>query len=388
MNLNRFRTKHRGSGLVTAMLFALIASILGISMLGMSATGSRLSVHRRDRERAFQLAEAGLQHALVKLGENDSYTGQTNVSFGEGTFRIAITPRAGEPGRRDVVSTGRILSHTGGHVERSVKAIVGWTKPHPAWNYTIFSHYTMSLAERTAVDSLTAPGAAQIHSNGTITLGVDHLHVYGNASATTAVVAPNPSVVTGEIQNLAAAADYPPFNRVTLLEQAEAKGTSVGDFEATSGAHILKGKIVGNVTIGGSADVTIEGPLWITGNLTISGKSWTGGGAMIAEGKIHIQVSYVVNGTVPNDLALVSLSSAPDAVFIDTRDNSDKINVFGGVFAPHGGVTVHGKTSIRGGVIGRTVTIDGKGDGVDIVRDATQRAAVAVLPEVYHWSEL
>lgn len=380
------RGLRRGSMMVTSLAFVAIACFLGMALLSSAVASTRLSIHRRDSQAAFELAEAGVQHAKRRLDADPTYGGQANTAFGGGWFRLEVTPHPTDTTRVQLVSTGRVLSGKGGYVERQVRSTMGWSKLHPVWNYTIFGDKLVDLKERLRVTSSPVAGQAWVHSNDLTRLG--SVSVDGMATAVTSVLSTTDTVITGPVKSGVAPVPLPELNKAFLLTTAEKNGTYPGNLSLTSGTHTLQGKIIGNVTIGSSAHVDIKGPLWVTGNLTVSGRSWAGNGAVFVEGKILVDTSSSILPGAPDDLALVSFSSAPDAIKITSRDNSDKITVRGGVFAPNGGVVLGGKVGINGSVIGQTVTASGTGSEIDVYRSSTYQPPVAMLTAVEYWEAL
>ena len=92
----RDKNNQRGTALMFALMVMMILSI-GTSVLW-SQIHSQLAQQRQSwhREQAFQLAEAGLEQAIVALraAPGQQYTGEANVPLGPGTFTVTIQPGA------------------------------------------------------------------------------------------------------------------------------------------------------------------------------------------------------------------------------------------------------------------------------------------------------
>ena len=100
------RQNQRGTALMFALMVMAILSI-GTSVLWSQIHG-QLAQQRQTwhREQAFQLAEAGLEQALVGLrAAPGQYTGEAAVPLGPGTFTVTIQPGA-EPGTYQIESWG------------------------------------------------------------------------------------------------------------------------------------------------------------------------------------------------------------------------------------------------------------------------------------------
>lgn len=372
--------------MLTSLLFVTLSVFLCAALLGSALASTRLSIHRRDSEAAFELAEAGVQHAKLQLEKDPKYLGQQNTTFGDGWFRVEIGPHPGDATRLQLVSTGRVLSGKGGYIERQVRSALGWSRPHPIWKYTILANELVDLKERLTADSDPEKNKALVHSNNRVELG--SVTIRGRATAVTSVVTASGTKVTEGTESGVSAVELPTLDKAALMAEAAAKGTHTGDLTLDSGQHTLRGMVVGNVTITGSAAVDIKGPIWITGNLTISGRSWSGNGGLFVNGKIRLDTSSSILENSVDDLALVSFSTANDAITITSRDNSDKVTVRGGVLAPVGGIVLGGKVAINGSVIGRQVTGQGHGSGIDVYRSTTFQPPVAVLPAIEFWEAL
>jgi hypothetical protein len=96
-----------------ALMVMMILSI-GTSVLW-SQIHSQLSQQRQSwhREQAVQLAEAGLEQAIVALraAPGQQYTGAANVPLGPGTFTITVRPGA-EPGVYQIDAWGALARAT------------------------------------------------------------------------------------------------------------------------------------------------------------------------------------------------------------------------------------------------------------------------------------
>ena len=93
--VNPPRENQRGTALMFALMVMMILSI-GTSVLW-SQIHSQLAQQRQSwhREQAFQLAEAGLEQAIVALrAAPGQYTGEASVPLGPGTFTVTIQPGA------------------------------------------------------------------------------------------------------------------------------------------------------------------------------------------------------------------------------------------------------------------------------------------------------
>lgn len=363
----------------------MVFSLVSMAAIASALHSARMSHHRLDSQTAFELAEAGLQHAAAKLDKDITYTGQGATSFGAGTFSTTVTTPADKPLHREVVSVGRVRSNNGRYLERRVATLLRPFVPHIVWKYAIIAKENITLVDRSVIDSSPLTNQGHVHSNGTLTMG--KVRVNGRVSAVGTISQTGNPQVSGGIQAGAAPVEFPSIDKPGYMAAAARNGVTYGNVTADSGTLTLKGKIVGNLVLTGSAVAYVQGPVWVTGSVTVTARTWSGNGVLIAEGKASITSSSSTSSTGVDDLAVVTFSTADDAVIIQAKDNSDPVNVLGGVFAPDGGVHILGLASVRGGVVARKVTLDGKGAGTDVIRNTLYRPQIGVLPMTEYWEE-
>lgn len=133
---------------------------------------------------------------------------------------------------------------------------------------------------------------------------------------------------------------------------AEAGGTRTGwslpSYGATSTNAV---KIVGNLNIGGSVDVTLNGPLYVTGNLSVSGAGklrlassyGATSGIIVVDGTVSLAGSGAVSGsgTAGSYIMIVSNSTANPAITVNGAAGAVVL------VAPDGWVTFEGSASAK-----------------------------------------
>ncbi|HWC57512.1 MAG TPA: choice-of-anchor R domain-containing protein [Candidatus Paceibacterota bacterium] len=151
-------------------------------------------------------------------------------------------------------------------------------------------------------------------------------------------------------------------SNVASWEDEAAAGTVVnGNVSLTGVSHQSIGpeKIVGNLSVGNSAVLTVTGTLWVTGNLTVDGagavhlSSAYGGtsGVIVVDGTVTIAGSSPVTGSGTNGsyIMIVSLSDCPTS---SSCSGSDAINISGAagavvLVAQNGTIAFSGSASAR-----------------------------------------
>jgi hypothetical protein len=105
------RRPPRGAALVIALLIMAILLIAGTSFLTISSTERMIAVNERTGVQAVLLAEAAIHRAMARLNASPAYTGETNVALGSGTFSVTVSSSAVQPcgtTGRDLVATASV----------------------------------------------------------------------------------------------------------------------------------------------------------------------------------------------------------------------------------------------------------------------------------------
>lgn len=110
-----------GQIILFAMVFMAILLMLSTVLAGLStlhARGERQAVFGAG---ALALAEAGLDKAIYELNQNPYFSGDNNVTLGEGAFSTEISTI--DLNRKQIISTGRVVYQNGAVAERKVSAL-------------------------------------------------------------------------------------------------------------------------------------------------------------------------------------------------------------------------------------------------------------------------
>lgn len=84
---------HKETGMTLVLAITLLAVlVISVSALTMHLLNS-LREAQRDQaaEQTFQIAEAGLNHAMSRLAENVNYAGEKAVKFANGSFDVEVS---------------------------------------------------------------------------------------------------------------------------------------------------------------------------------------------------------------------------------------------------------------------------------------------------------
>lgn len=95
----------QGFVLVTGLLFLVVVTLLGLALFRSSGLMERLSANSRDKQRAFETAQAALQYGEWFLG-NGAATAKTacNTTTGKTTATIHVCSETLSPARDDIAA--------------------------------------------------------------------------------------------------------------------------------------------------------------------------------------------------------------------------------------------------------------------------------------------
>lgn len=377
----------RGSALVTALLTAMVLTILGTSVLAMSAGALRLSVIRRDGEMAFNVAEAGVRHGVRRLKENKTYAGQAALPFGAGTVTIRMVPVAGEPKQQDVIATATLVSVGGREVQRTIKSRVDFNAPSGAFNHAILSDEALDLNGNPQVDSGPRLNEGHIHSNARIFMS-GNPDIYGRASAVGTVSwSGNPRIVGGAVSG-EESVDLPPVDDEALRLEASRNGVTAGEVHISSNDPVtLSGLYTGNLKISGNPAITMVGIVYVRGTIELSGNTTTriGDGVLVTEGGLKFNGNGTFEGG--NGMALVSLSRAARGASVPAVDISGNPTIKGVIYSPYGHFKLSGNPTILGSIVTRSIEISGN-PTVTRNTDFDQPEVLRTIIAVRYWQEM
>ncbi|MBX4191385.1 MAG: hypothetical protein KW804_01130 [Candidatus Doudnabacteria bacterium] len=322
--------KEEGAILLFALVFMLIILIIIGSLVGYA--GVQIKAHRQAvaRVKALSIAEAGIEQAIWKLNHQSGYLGETNTSYGDGTFTVTTTyissrsklikvdayvpSQSDALGHRQVQITATIGTEnfgfvygvqvgTGGLVMDNNTTIVGNVYANGnivgGNNASLITGDVITAGSTGSITKMTIQGNSQSHTitNSSVTKNANHFSlvsttvgqnasvnslsgsgcsVSGNASYNTrsnctvngTVTTPNPSVPADAPAENLPLADA----QVAAWENEAADGGTISGFTLNGNMTLGPKKINGNLIVNGT--LTMTGTLWITGNLTISNGSF------------------------------------------------------------------------------------------------------------------
>jgi len=102
------RRPERGFVLVTGLLFLVVITLLGIALFRSSGLMERVAANTRDKQRAFETAQAALQYGEWWLSQSTSVTKSTCASSGKTTATLHVCSEALSASRDTIAALGWI----------------------------------------------------------------------------------------------------------------------------------------------------------------------------------------------------------------------------------------------------------------------------------------
>lgn len=427
--------------LVTVLAISIIFTVIGVALLQSATSQFRLSSDDLYADNALYVAEAGIEQSVHQLNQDSSFTGYAtaqqffdNTTQGLGTFTTAITSNA-DGNSKTITATGTTYRYSTPTQVVSAKTIKVTVVGTASSGYSVHTgpgglllggsaditngdvyvngSITLSGAAKigTANDPLnvhvandicptgTSPGATypQVCTSGQPISLAQSTNIYGTVCATGQTsTGPNNNIQGGNGgQGLVAGCTAPVVSTPTYDRSAQiaavtttASGTSNSytcqswPFNRTWPANL---ELTGNVTVGGSCNVTVKGNVYITGNLTINGAS-----TMTVDDSLGTtRPVIIVDGTITvgGSAAMVANGSGTGAEFISFKSaaacgaacaslsgndlyNSENqttvtvggaVNLPGMVFQSYWGKLVLGGSGHVGAVAGQAIDLSGSG---------------------------
>ncbi|MCM8815682.1 MAG: hypothetical protein NC931_06880 [Candidatus Omnitrophica bacterium] len=162
-----------------AIIFVLISTTLGMGILYLGGNEQIAAIKRYHKEKAFYIAEAGINRAFAYKKANESWHPETNpISFGGGNFIVTET----------VQGETIIFTSTGNYKGQSEKISIhtyrSSSRPGTLFNYGIFGSQAVALASNAIVDgydSRLGPYGPSNRGNYGDTGSTGDITLYGNA---------------------------------------------------------------------------------------------------------------------------------------------------------------------------------------------------------------
>ena len=356
--------------------------MLGLSLAGMAAVSSRVTVHRRDASIARNLAMAGIDETAAQLKTNGNWTGQGTRTLGGGTMAVSVSTPTGVPTRRVVLASGVVtgINYT---QTRRIRATFDNTGVAPLFYNALAAKTSFTINGNVDIISTPVVHQGNVYCNQDVSLQGSAMTIDGYVRAAGTVSTSGSPTVTQGMLSGAPPMVFPDVD-FTFENQAVTNGIvtpSGGTLTVSSATTVVKGKINGNLSVG-SAGCKIQGVVWVTGTVSVSGPI-TGTGTIVCDGTMTLDGAYTVPDGDVNNIMFITTSTSSTAV-----DLGGNRNFKGLIYAPYGGVRLHGTPTLIGGVMANTITFSGT---PNITRWTDFDKSPPVMPNYFQlkaWEEL
>lgn len=366
-----------GYFLVTAVIITLLLTAIGLSLASLTSVQYQHVKRSIHTENAQLLAEASIEQTVQELNADEDFAGYTteqeffdNSSQGRGVFTSTITDNPdGET--KKIVAEGKVYRSSGDttpYITRKIEAnvvgtisggysvlsgpgglILGGSATITNSQVYVSGTITMNGASKIgsyntpvtvyAANNACPPGAApgptypQVCTDGSQPITMAHsTNIYGTVCATGQTsTGPNNNIQTGNGgQGLVPGCTAPVFPGTTYDRAAHIAAVTVTG-AGNSNTYVCNSwpftrswpanlQLTGNVNIGSSCDVTINGNAYITGNLTVGGAARI----RVADSLGTTRPVIIVDGTITvgGSASMIANSSGTGIEFISFRSSA------------------------------------------------------------------
>ncbi|MBI3342041.1 hypothetical protein HY024_02875 [Candidatus Curtissbacteria bacterium] len=324
------RKNQKGQVLLIGIIFMAVILILAAALFSRVASYLRLGNNDSMNKQAESLADAGVNRILWKLnttaGACDSSCTQETAVGTTGTFEASITNKTST--LKTLMVTAYVPSKANPRAKRTVKVDVAISGDLISFRYAV----QVGAGGLTMANTSSIIGNVFSNKTGQSITGSGSSQIQGDAYTVGTISSPDPSV-TGLKRENQTASDMPTINYQEWVDAASANGTIDCSPTCTisNDASIGPKKYSGNLNISNNAIVTITGPIYVTGDLTISqggtqiklaesfGSTST---TLLVDGKISISqgATFFTTSASPKGYVLVaSRSTASDSITLSNQ---------------------------------------------------------------------
>ena len=352
------------SGVILPIVIILMVAltITGIAFLSASVLENQLVMREVYKNQAFYLADAGIDHLLVKLkaGEDKPQIPPW-TNLGEGDYMVVGSYDATPP---YAISTGRIIKGEQ-EILRKIKVVID---KRSIFAYGVFGDEKVLMKGTPEVSSYYyndpswPTDEAQVGTNSSDPAAIElkgGAFISGDASSGVGsdpdvAISADPGAITGD--------------RAALPEHIDLPLVDVPEFSPEMGPLSVTGGAIDDISADAKySAVTIQGELTITssGDLVFDSLVIEGSGKIIIPGDVSVRIFVIgdpcrLGGNAVENMsenpAQFGLYGAGDCTEIDLAGTTD---FYGTVYAPGADVKVTGTGDVHGALVGKTVELPG-----------------------------
>jgi len=355
--------KRDGYILPAVILFIIFSVAMGMALLELGVIENKQAMRRGDREKAFYLAEAGIEKAIamLRVGPDHPFLHDYDESnpypLGSGEIILEY-----DPTENTITSTGR-FGPEHNEVEEKIKIYFSMSGAGTLFPYGIYGSYMIDLRGNVNVYGYDSRDGS-VHDSFVGSISeiklTGNARIYGDAGV-------SPS---GTISGIDGVMGTPHYDLEPLVLDPVEVPSLPNTSQGILGGHRIDGNY--NFSVGGNSDATI-----FSGDYKFNDFSLSGSADLEIDGnvRLHVEGDFEMKGN--NLLALSSGSSlelylsggmtiggnarinpSGNPTDVGIYSDSDKpISLAGnsptnaGIYAPDADVTFSGNTPLRGNVI-------------------------------------
>jgi hypothetical protein len=354
------------------MVILIVLLILGASLIERAQTAVDRASARNRQERAFQLAEAGIEKALWDLNQPNgwiTYAGDSDLGLQGGTVDVVVSPPPSARGEFTstvtVISTGVIPSAQVGRTHSCAIRMVTH-KDVNYFKYAIFGSEEVSIGNGT-VELITDSYASDSGDYGGTNIAAAGDIATNSTNANAIYVLPQ-GEVNGDLYVGAGAADP--------TACVDNKGTVSGTITTLDGPQPLPSIPsvpvdaieLGDIWLENDEQLVLDAGVYHATDLEIFGSA-----SLVCNGVVTIYIDQSTDGGSPdvriagNGIANTSQIPANLTVFclddVVSVEFSGNAAFYGGLYAPNADIVLNAG-HVYGSVVGRTVTLNGSNAGL------------------------
>ncbi len=315
-----------GQTLIAAIVFLAVILILSSSLFTRVSGFMSFNSTSISNEQATYLAEAGIEKALWQLNLSaGAYTGETNTTLGTtGVFTISIANK--NSNLKTITSTGFVPNSIKPKSKRTIKMDAAIDSAQISFHYAV----QVGTGGVTMNNNSTINGSIYSNKTGTSISGSNGSIITGDAYAAGTITTPNPTVIGTKHENETPSV-MPQIDYQDWKDVATAGGTTTCSPTCNlATSSIGPRKYVGNVNIINGEIITLNGPVYVTGNVLVdnNGKvnlansSGSSGKVFIADGTVAVSNNGGFNPNSSNPkgyILVVTTSTSASAITISNN---------------------------------------------------------------------
>jgi len=359
--IKKIRSNQKGMALLTTIIFVFVLVSLGVALLTMTNNDTKMSTLQRESNKAFYLADAGIEDTFWKLNtstENGGMgTGWRESSYypdDTGTaseyYQVKIEKIGVDADGEDIIkitSQGTVFGEEFSSGQRRIEVTA-------EIDYPLESMYDYAILSEKIILFQGTPGpdvVGDVHSN-------DDILVSGHFADTYTGLA----TCSGDTNDINSANTGAPKIDVPVVDYEELKTRALADEAASGEVHYH----TGNISLGNGEVRNWTGIHFIEGSLEAKNGSeiHVTNGAIIATGDVDIK-----NG------ALFDIYN--DDTYIDINDPITAL-----ALAAQGDIKIYAKSTIQKGVV-QSVLADGTPEGYIELKNGCEVTGSIISDTVY-----